>query len=72
MTIATPIPIDDPYTPDLQKALKLLKKNANGILAYKKVNLPLSETRLRINCEWEMRKGKRSGLQNCAMELRIF
>ena len=53
------IPIEAAYTPDLQKALKLLKKNAKGILAYKKVNLPFPETRMRVNCEWEMRKGRR-------------
>lgn len=47
------------YNPDLQKALNLIKNNIKPILAYKKLNVPYPETRLRVNNEWHMRRGRR-------------
>ena len=53
------IEIRNAYSPDLKKALKLLKDNAEKVLSYKKVEDIGPETRLRVNCEWEMRKGRK-------------
>ena len=53
------IEIRKTYSPDLKKALKLLKDNAEKVLSYKKVEDIGPETRLRVNCEWEMRKGRK-------------
>lgn len=53
------IQIKNTYSNDLKKALKLLKHDAEKVLSYKKVENIGPETRLRVNCEWEMRKGRR-------------
>lgn len=47
------------YGSELKSALKLLHNNAEKLLSYKKLKIDAPETRLRVNNEWMMRKGRR-------------